>query len=339
MRRVLVLALPRLELLDLAGPVQVFDEANACGGDYVVELCSPHAKLRTAQGVWLSELAPLPEPGPDDLVVVPGMAFDALDAVGRDVHRWLRTAHERGAAVCSVCTGAFVLGAAGLLNGRRCTTHWLHVEALRRRHPGARVLDDRLFVEDAGVTTSAGIASGIDMALWWVEREHGPLVAARTARRLVVYLRRDGGQAQRSVYLDYRTHLDPGVHRVQDRIVSHPAESVSLRALARVAGMSTRSLTRAFRRATGLSVGEFAARVRLELARSLLHDPGLTIEEIARRSGFGSARQFRRVWKDAYGVPPSAERAAPRAGGRSRCGGPPSRSIPPRLTGSASSSP
>lgn len=312
MRRVVVLALPGVELLDLAGPVQTFHEANACGGAFDVRTCSPHETVETEQRLRLAGLGPLPEPAAGDIVVVPGIRLDGLETIGRDVLRWLRGAREAGALVASVCTGAFVLGEAGLLAGRRCTTHWLRVAELATRFPGAHVLDDRLFVEDDGVTTSAGIASGIDMALGLVERLHGPIVAARTARRLVVYLRRDGSRRQGSVYLDYRTHLDPGVHRVQDRIVMHPERPVTLEALAREAAMSPRNLTRAFRRATGLSVMEFVTRVRLELARNLLHDPGLTIDEVARRSGFASARRFRQVWKQAFGTTPSESRGEPR---------------------------
>jgi transcriptional regulator GlxA family with amidase domain len=158
----------------------------------------------------------------------------------------------------------------------------------------ARVLTDRLFVTDGNVTTSAGIASGIDMALAFIEQSEGPLAAAEVAREMVVYLRRDGAHAQQSIYLDFRTHLHPGVHRVQDWIVRHPHERATLADLADLAGMSSRSLTRAFRAATGISVHEFTTRVRVELARSLLHEPSLTMEAVATRSGL-SARELRRL--------------------------------------------
>jgi len=217
--------------------------------------------------------------------------------------RWLRGAAAARARLCSVCTGAFALGWAGLLDGRQCTTHWKRVGELQREFPRARVVGDRLFVED-GVLTSAGIASGIDMALALIEGHHGPLVTARVAREMVVYLRRPGGDRQTSVYLDFRTHLDSGVHAVQDHLVAHPEGQESLSELAAIGRTSARTLSRSFRAATGITVHAYRTRVRLERARSLLRDPGLTMEAIAGRCGFADARQLRRLWKVAFGASP-----------------------------------
>jgi transcriptional regulator GlxA family with amidase domain len=306
--RVVFLLLPDLEILDLAGPLQAFDEAARAGADLRVVLGAPQPRVRTDQGLCLAELEPLPEPSSEDLIILPGLRFAALEAVPPEVLAWLRAAHARGAQLASVCTGAFVLGRAGLLDGRQCTTHWSRVEDLQRRFPAARVLDSRLFVHDGPVTTSAGIASGIDMALALLERRFGPLLVAAVAREMVVYLRRDGAHRQQSVYLDYRTHLHPGVHRVQDWLVANPAERATLAALARLAALSPRHLTRVFRQATGVSVQEFTTRLRLELARGLLHDPRLTVEGVATRCGFGSARQLRRLWKEVFGTSPAHER-------------------------------
>jgi transcriptional regulator GlxA family with amidase domain len=303
-QRVIFLLLPRLEILDLAGPFQAFSEASRVGGDYEVLSCALQPRVVTDQGLWISDLAPLQETGPGDLVIVPGGPMDAMLKVEESALSWLRTAHARGAQVASVCTAAFALGAVGLLDGRQCTTHWSRVDDLQRRYPAARVLSNRLFVEDGPVTTSAGIASGIDMALAFIERRHGPRVTAAVAREMVVYIRRDGAQQQQSIYLDYRDHLHPGVHRVQDWLVAHPAEKANLAALARLAAMSPRNLTRIFRQATGLSIKDYATRLRLELAGSLLHDPSLTVETIATRCGFESARQLRRIWKEAHGTTP-----------------------------------
>jgi transcriptional regulator GlxA family with amidase domain len=181
---------------------------------------------------------------------------------------------------------------------------------LRQRFPRARVVENRLFVSDGPVTTSAGIASGIDMALALIERLHGPLAAAAVAREMVVYIRRDGAHEQESIYLDYRTHLHPGIHRVQDWLTQHPHEKTTLGELAQVAGMSTRNLTRLFRATTGLSIKEFSTRVRLELARTLLHDPELTVDGVANRCGFDNARQLRRAWKEAFGGTPRGAEAS-----------------------------
>ncbi|HEY0156680.1 MAG TPA: DJ-1/PfpI family protein [Thermoanaerobaculia bacterium] len=291
------LVLPEVEILDLAGPLQALSEANRGQERYRIRLCSPRSRVESHQGVTLADLDPLPADVDGALIVVPGMPYAATQKIERAATRWLAEAARRGAHLASVCTGAFALGEAGLLDGRKCTTHWSRTSELARRYPKARVLEDRLYVSDGDVTTSAGIASGIDMALAMIEQADGPLVAAEVAREMVVYLRRDGAQEQESVYLDFRTHLHPGVHRVQDWIVRHPAQRATLDQLAEVAGMSSRSLTRTFRGATGISVHDFTTRVRAELARTLLHDPGLTMEAVAQRCGFATARQLRRVLK------------------------------------------
>jgi transcriptional regulator GlxA family with amidase domain len=288
---VIFLVLPEVEILDLAGPLQAFSEVPE---RYRVRLCATRPRIRSHQGVVLAELEPLPEVSASAIVVVPGMPYAATLRVERSAIRWLKNAAGVGAHIASVCTGAFIVGDAGLLGGRRCTTHWSRTAELAQRFPTARVLEDRLYVTDGNVTTSAGIASGIDMALAFIEQTEGPMVAAEVAREMVVYIRRDGAQEQNSVYLDYRTHLHPGVHRVQDFIVQNPRERATLDQLAALAGMSTRSLTRAFRSATGVSVHQFTTRVRTELARTLLHDPGLSAEDVARRAGV-SARQLRRM--------------------------------------------
>jgi len=298
---VIFVVLPRVEILDLAGPLQAFHEAKR----YRTRLCAARERIESAQGVTLADLDPLPERAGDALVIVPGMPYDATLKIDRAVVRWLRNAARDGATIASVCTGAFALGEAGLLDGRRCTTHWSRTGELARRYPKARVQTDRLYVSD-GVVTSAGIASGIDMALGMIEQADGPLVAAEVAREMVVYLRRDGAQGQRSVYLDYRTHLHPGVHRVQDWLAQHPERRTSIEELSSLAGMSARNLTRTFRRATGISINDFATRVRLELARTLLHDPGLTVEAVATRCGFATPRQLRRVWREELGGTPRA---------------------------------
>jgi transcriptional regulator GlxA family with amidase domain len=289
--------LPQVEILDLAGPLQAFYEANATRARYRVRVCSPKSRIESHHGVVLAGLDPLPEDPGDALVIVPGMPYARTEKLDRGVVRWLTRAARGGAHIASVCTGAFALGEAGLLDGRRCTTHWSRTSELARRFPRARVLVDRLFVTEDNVTTSAGIASGIDMALAFIEQSDGPAVAAEVAREMVVYLRRDGAQEQSSVYLDHRTHLHPGVHRVQDWIVRNPAERATLESFAEVAGMSPRSLTRMFRQATGISVHDFATRVRVELAKTLMNDPSLTMEAVAQRCGFTSARHLRRYVK------------------------------------------
>jgi len=283
-RRVLVLILPEVHLLDLAGPVQAFWEANGFGGRYELAYVGRDPQVRSAQGLALAELAPLPEPREDDLVLVPGMDSRSFGRLAGQVPAsWLRSAHACGARIASVCSGAFALAHAGLLDGRSCTTR---------------------------LVTSAGVAAGIDMALSLVEDDHGPLVAARVARELVVYIRRGGDREQQSVFLEFRTHLHPGVHRVQDFLVAHPEERPSLAELSDRAGMSVRNLTRVFRRETGITLKDFAQRVKLQVARDLLRGAPLKVEAVASSCGFDDARQLRRLWRERYGTSVSEWRRA-----------------------------
>jgi transcriptional regulator GlxA family with amidase domain len=261
--------------------------------------------VRSAQGLDFAGLVPFPDVGPDDRVIVPGYTLADTRPPAALV-AWVRRAAKAGAEVCSVCTGTFVLGEAGVLDGRRCTTHWKRVRELQRRFPRATVVGDRLFVEDGPVTSSAGIASGIDMALALLARDGGPVLASSVAREMVVYLRRDGSHAQESVYLDYQTHLSPGVHVVQQHLVAHPESSERLGELARMAGMSERSLTRAFRLATGISVHAYRERLRLERARDLMRNPTMTMDAIAAACGYADARQLRRLWVARRGTSPRA---------------------------------
>jgi transcriptional regulator GlxA family with amidase domain len=303
-----VLALfPGCEILDLAGPLQAFYEANALGADYEILNCGTSDEIRSAQGLNLGSLLPLPAVGEGDLVIVPGYDVDATP-ISRDLVLWVRRAHEAGARVCSVCTGAFILGEASLLDGRRCTTHWKRLDQLQKRFPTARVLHDALYTRDGRVICSAGIASGIDVSLAIIEQDFGARIAAKVAREMVVYMRRDGHHPQLSIYFDFRSHADHAIHAVQDRILYDAASKSSLGELAKIARMSTRSLTRAFRNATGISIAEYRTRVRLQNAASLIEASELGIEEIAAQCGFRDASHLRKAWKAEYGQAPSKSR-------------------------------
>ena len=305
--RVRVLLLPGVHALDLAGPVQAIYEANGFGADYQLTYVAAQPDVRSAQGFVIAELEPLPDIDDNDWVLVPGTESTGLDELEVPTE-WLRAACQSGARVTSVCSGAFALAKAGLLDGRRCTTHWKVVERLRAWCPTANVLENRLFVLDGNLVTSAGEASGIDMTLALIEHDYGPRIAALVAREMVVYLRRSGESAQRSTYLDYRAHIHPGVHRVQDWIISHPDRRATIDKLAEVAAMSPRHLTRVFRDTTGVTVKVFSHKVKLEVAQNLLHNLALSVEEIAGQCGFQDARQLRRLWKEHFGMTVSEAR-------------------------------
>jgi transcriptional regulator GlxA family with amidase domain len=309
-RQVIFLVLEGVELLDLAGPAQVFSMAASLGAPYSLHFCANSSGARSAQGLFLGQLEPLPSVSAHDLVMVAGVALDQLNQplLDAETRRWLIAAHTNGTRIASICTGAVVLGEAGLLDGRRCTTHWFTVEQLQQRYPLARVVDSVLYVSDRGIVTSAGIASGIDMALSLIEQQHGSRLAAEVARYLVIYLRRNGSQSQQSAYLEYRNHLHPEVHQVQNWLAEHATNPVSLSELAHLANMSVRSFSRAFKEATGLTPVQYQQRLRLEVAATLLQNSDLSIEAIAARCGFDDARHFRRLWQRYFGNAPSATR-------------------------------
>jgi transcriptional regulator GlxA family with amidase domain len=302
-RRVVFLLFPGCEVLDVAGPLQAFTEASSLGGGYSVVYRGATPSVRTAQGLEFGGLEPLGEPLQSDRVIVPGYPISTVRPP-ITILAWLRRARNVGAQICSVCTGAFALGEAGLLDGRRCTTHWKRVAELQQQFPRARVVGDRLFVEDGQIVSSAGIAAGIDMALALIDDDHGPVLASAVAREMVVYMRRNGAHRQESVYLDFQTHLNPGVHQLQQFLIAHPVGRETLGELSLVAGMSERNLTRVFKRATGISIQEYRERLRVERARSLLRDPTLTVDAVAAACGYTGARQLRRVWGQRFGGSP-----------------------------------
>ncbi|MGW5049525.1 GlxA family transcriptional regulator [Actinokineospora sp. NPDC004072] len=294
MPTVVFLLVPGLHLLDLAGPAQVFSGARDLGLPYELAYLADSTDVPSAQGTSLRAGTEPPAPAPDDLVVVPGWRAPRLAGTGPlspALLDWLR-AHP--GTVASVCAGADLLGRAGLLDGRRCTTHHDVQDELARRYPAATVVRDVLYVADGRVVTSAGIASGIDLALHLVATRHGPATAARIARSMVVYARRNGGDQQISALLRHRSHVDDAVHRMQDVIESRFHERLTLADLARIAGCGERTVTRQFTRATGVTPLRYQQALRLERAEHLIGH-GATIESAARAVGFQDARMLRRL--------------------------------------------
>jgi transcriptional regulator GlxA family with amidase domain len=308
MRRAFFLLYPGFELIDFAGPFQVFHEAKKLGLGIEPSACSESSEALSEQGIRISSIAPLPAFGEDDWVMVPGHTLESTSVPGWMI-AVLGEARRAGSRIISTCTGAFILGEAGLLDGRSCTTHWKRIGELERRFPGARVLSDRIFVEDGRVVTSGGATCGIDLALHLIEAERSPLFASRVARELIVYMRRDGLHAQTSVYLDYRNHNNPGVHAAQDWLIENPGERACIEDLARIAGMSPRNLDRCFREATGATPAEYRNLLRLERAMKMLNDPLMTVEAVAAECGFPDARSLRRQWKKRYGLTPRGREA------------------------------
>lgn len=297
MTQVVFLLVPRVHLLDLAGPAQVFGTAASHGYGYQLSYVAEQEEVPTAQGLTVRAAVRWPRLTPADLVIVPGWRSPTLRGTGQlsagTLDRLVEH-HAAGGTVASVCAGADALGRAGLLDGRRCTTHHDLQDELARRYPKAQVVRDVLYVVDTSVVTSAGIASGIDMALHLIAQRHGPAAAARVAREMVVFNRRNGDEQQASAMLRHRAHLHDVVHRAQDIIDARFTSPLPLAALAAECGVSERTLTRLFVRATGLTPLRYQQALRIERAEHLIGQ-GITVEAAAHEAGFADARMLRRL--------------------------------------------
>lgn len=320
---VIVVLPPRTLLLDVAGPLEVLRRANLeadCKVRFAVELVAARPTVASSVGLCLSGLAALPATIPDGAIVLLGgsvdqIAFGPATAIADDAADeaalvdWLRRTIGPEHTLACVCSGALLAARAGLLDGHDCTTHHLLCAELARLAPAARVLENRLYVEDRRRLSSAGVTAGTDLLLHLVQRLAGPAVAAAIARHLVLYLRRNGALPQLSPWLSGRNHLHAVVHRVQDAVTLEPARNWSLAELARIAHTSPRHLSRLFSRHAGLSLHDWCNALKVELARQLLDEGGMSLDRIAERAGFGSARQFRRAWARCFALSPSEWRA------------------------------
>jgi transcriptional regulator GlxA family with amidase domain len=314
-RHVWFVTFPGAELLDLSGPWAVLGYANEVIGRsaYTAHLVAPlEGNIRTRHGLSLDGAKPLHRmsaAGPPDMMVVAGGSVaGSLPPSESRLVRWLRERHRDIPRLISICTGAFVLAEAGLLDRRRATTHWQHVDVLRRRFPKARVVDEGIFLRDGRIWTSAGITAGIDLMLAIVEEDHGHMVAMTIAKNLLLFLRRSGRQAQFSQLLR-RQEREPS--RLRDAlayVLEHLDEPLSVERLARGLGMSTRTLTRWSERELGESPAALVRRVRIEEARRLLEQTALPLKDIAHRTSIGDASTLWRVFKRHLGITPAEYR-------------------------------
>jgi transcriptional regulator GlxA family with amidase domain len=308
---VTVLVFPGVRLLDVTGPIEVFSSANEFGGRYRVRTASPDgADVVTSSGTGLRvDLAAAQVRDVSDVVVVPGgpewpsfVKDDALlDAV--------RALDARSRRTASVCTGAFLLAAAGLLDGRTATTHWRFTDQLALRYPRVTVATDALFVRDGRIMTSAGVSSGIDLSLALVEEHLGADAAGATAKDMVVFMQRPGGQSQLSV----RTHTPRArqeiLRRVLDAVAEDPAAPHTVAAMARLAGVSPRHMTRLFHEEMTTTPARYVERIRMEAAQAMLEGGDDPMATVARRTGFGSPESLRRAFTRNLGITPGAYRA------------------------------
>ena len=304
---------PGVVLLDFAGAAEAFRIAARFGAPFRLHTTAAIEQGQTVDtsiGPSLSGVESLPtRVGPDALLVICGVAGDAAahDTRGiRAITSWLRRLAPRPRLAC-VCSGALIAERAGLLEGRRCTTHHTLVEVLREIAPHAKVLDSRVFVEDGSICTSAGITAGIDLALHLIAQMGSPRLSVEVAREMIVYLRRAPDDPALSPWLEGRNHMDARIHQVQDALAHTPQRDWTLAQLAGLGHMSVRTLTRRFRDAAGMSVHDYHARLRVAVARQALAN-GNSVEAAAESAGIGSARQLRRLWKTRADATPGAHR-------------------------------
>jgi transcriptional regulator GlxA family with amidase domain len=313
-KRVWFLVVPRTGLLDIAGPWEVLGHANDVLGRPAYDLAlvgtsAPAAE--THHGLVVSGVRPLPRAAAarlPDVAIVAGAPVNPPPGEQARLVSWLRRSHRRIPTVVSICTGAFVLGAAGILDGRRATTHWLHLDELRTRFPAARVVDDGIFVRDRGVWTSAGVTAGIDLTLALVEEDHGRRVAMAVARRLVLFLRRSGNQAQFSAALRRQEREPPRLRDISAFVLEHIDEPLPVDRIAAAAGMSPRTLTRWCRETLDEAPAELVRRLRVDEARRLLEETSLPLKDVTARTGLGDASTMWRVFTERLGVTPAAYR-------------------------------
>ena len=298
-RTVIVVAFPDVQALDVVGPLEVFAMANRYGPDpaYATTLVSTGGRpITTSSGLQLATERTSPLGPVDTLMVAGGEGTAAAMADGRLV-AWLRTAAASARRVTSVCSGAFLLAQAGLLDGRRATTHWSVCELLARRFPAVEVDADPIYVRDGDVWTSAGVTAGMDLALALIEQDLGGELALAVARQLVVFAQRPGGQSQFSAQLAVRRAERAPLRDAVAFVAEHPEADLSVPALARRAAMSVRTFARAFRREVGTTPAAFVQRSRVEAARRLLETTDRTVEDIARACGFGTVETMHRAFQ------------------------------------------
>ncbi|MDT7841559.1 GlxA family transcriptional regulator [Streptomyces justiciae] len=318
-RTVLVVLFDDVQSLDVTGPLEVFAGAeHHTPGTYRIRTASlDGAPVRTSSGLTVvPDLALADALAPHTLLVPGGQGTRRPDPRLTD---WLRENGPRAERLVSVCTGAILLAAAGLLDGHRVTTHWAYSDTLARNHPAVAVEPDPIYIRDGKVATSAGVTAGIDLALALVEEDLDRDVALTIARHLVVFLRRPGNQAQFSAQLATQTARREPLREVQlgapptplkqwGRITEHPDGDLSVESLAARARLSPRHFARAFQAETGTTPGRYVDRVRLEHARRLLEDTTDGVEEISRASGYGTPEAMRRAFIRTLGAAPAEYR-------------------------------
>lgn len=305
--RIAILAPPGVQSLDVVGPAEVFWEAARRLGDpsaYEVQVIGtrPGPISGTGSLRFLSDRTIHDDDQPIDTLLVAGdPSFDEIDPA---VIAWLQRRVPQVRRYGSICTGIFLLAAAGLIEGQPVTTHWECADKLRAEHPGVVVESDQIFIKNAPLYTAAGVSSGMDMALAMVEEDYGRQIALIVARYMVMFLKRPGGQSQFSTFLAAQMSDRSPIQKVQEFVLENLAKPISVENMAAVAGMSSRNFTRLFNQEVRTTPAEFLEAARLDAARSLLEESSLSLQQVAYRSGFGTPDRMRRTFLRNLGVNP-----------------------------------
>jgi transcriptional regulator GlxA family with amidase domain len=307
-RLVVMLVYPGVMAMDVYGPLEAFAMANTIAHRPLYRLAiagMTAAPVETSLGIPIAPSIAVTElKEPIDTILVSGGFGQAEASVDQRLLDWLRAGKLRARRCGSICTGAFVLAAAGLLDGKRATTHWAMAAELGQRHPTVSVSADRIFVRDGNVYTSAGVTSGIDLAIGLIEEDHGRMLALKVARALVVYLKRPSGQSQFSNLLLAQFANSPPVRLVQEWALENLGADLSIKALARRAHMSERTFRRTFTEETGETPRDFVGRIRIEAARNLFEEAQLSVQAVATRCGFENVDTLRRAFLRRLGTTP-----------------------------------
>ncbi|MCJ8339557.1 MAG: helix-turn-helix domain-containing protein [Pseudomonadales bacterium] len=307
-----VLLLPDLLMLDMVGPAEVFNFANRYGPQqFKLHFIGPSSEVVSGMGLKF-QVEPLPEQiAAASWLLLPGREGENIDfdsAPLKTAINWLANARQFS-KIISVCAGTLLLARAGVLQQSACTTHHSHLDDLQQLVPSAKVLRDRLFVQDGNLYTSAGVTAGIDLALYLVEQVCGAGCAAAIARNLVLFSRRSINDPAESPWLTHRNHLHQGVHTVQDKIQADPSRDWNIAELAKISHCSPRHLARLFKQHTNISCKGYIQKLRMSLAQQLLQNRQLSVEQVALQVGFNDVRQFRRIWCQHSDVAPGALRS------------------------------
>lgn len=316
-RRVILVAMPCAEVVEVDGALDIFYAANlilesagAVDLGYDVEVVSPVATVRAWAGLRLvADRSYRAVRGAIDTLIVTGIEGPEDAGRDQDLVRWLARTAPRVRRLVGLCTGSFVLAEAGLLDGRRATTHWMYCDDLAERYPGVTVERDPIYVRERAVYTSAGSTAGLDLVLALVEEDLGRRVALQVAQRMVFFLKRPGGQAQFSALLSTQIAEREPFRDLQAWVAEHPDAELSVDALAQRVAMSPRNFFRVFVREVGMTPARFVERVRVEAARRLLEETSRGIPDIAAACGFGSPETMRIAFRRTLGVPPKRYRS------------------------------